>query len=178
LGLSISKKIVELMNGSIQIKSKLNKGTQFIVTVPFMIEKLQSIEKQTIYVDSNLLKNKIILIADDNEENRLVAKEILLSFNNSIKIMEASDGNEVIKLLFKKIPDILFIDLDMPNLNGIETTQQIRKNKKYDRIKIIGNTASLSTFTYEEFTVLGFDDFIYKPYKAENLIYKIQEVSK
>ena len=92
--------------------------------------------------------------------------------------MEASDGNEVIKLLFKKIPDILFIDLDMPNLNGIETTQQIRKNKKYDRIKIIGNTASLSTFTYEEFTVLGFDDFIYKPYKAENLIYKIQEVSK
>ncbi len=170
LGLSISKKIVELMNGNIQIKSKLNKGSQFIVTIPFKTEKHHTIENQTNNVDSNLLKNKTILIADDNEENRLVAKEILLSYDNTIKIMEANDGNEVISLLFKNIPDILFIDLDMPNLNGIETTQQIRKNKKYDFIKIIGNTASLSTFTNEELKEIGFDAFLRKPYKVEDFI--------
>ena len=71
----------------------------------------------------------MILIADDNEENRILAKEIILSKNQKVKIIEASDGNEVVSLLFKKIPDILFIDLDMPNLNGIETTQHIRKIK-------------------------------------------------
>ena len=167
------------MNGSIEIKSKLNKGTEFIISIPFsQVEQFTTSSNSDISISPEVLNNKLILIADDNEDNRLVAKEILYSYNNTIRIMEASDGNEVIKLLFKKIPDILFIDLDMPNLNGIETTQKIRKNKKYDKVKIIGNTASLSTFTDEEFTELGFNDFIYKPYKAEYLIFKIQELLK
>lgn len=171
LGLSISKKIVELMNGIIDIKSNLNKGTTFILTIPFNIStKETNLNNISNKIDTRLLDNKVILIADDNEENRLVAKEILLSYNNTIKIMEACDGNEVISLLFKKIPDILFIDLDMPNLNGIETTQQIRKNRKYYKIKIIGNTASLSTFTDEEIKEIGFDGFLQKPYNTYNLL--------
>lgn len=174
LGLSISKKIVELMNGTIEIKSKINKGTQFTVSIPFMeVEQVNTTSNSDVLISSEVLNNKLILIADDNEENRSVAKEILLNHNNTIRIMEACDGNEVISLLFKKIPDILFIDLDMPNLNGLETTEQIRKNKKYNRIKIIGNTASLSTLSKEELESLGFDDFIYKPYKAEELIQKL-----
>ena len=84
--------------------------------------------------------------------------------------MEAGVGNEVIHLLFKKIPDIIFMDLDMPNLNGIETTQQIRRNKKYNKIKIIGNTASLSTLSDEEITGLGFNAFILKPYNPDKLV--------
>ena len=86
---------------------------------------------------SSKLDNKYIIIADDNEENRAVAKDILLKFNPSLKIIEAIDGNEVIALLFKKIPDIIFMDLDMPNLNGIDTTMQIRKNKKYNKLVLI-----------------------------------------
>ena len=58
----------------------------------------------------------------------------------------------------------------MPNLNGIETTQQIRKNRKYYKIKIIGNTASLSTFTDEEIKEIGFDGFLQKPYNTYNLL--------
>lgn len=171
LGLSISKKIVELMNGTIEITSKINKGTQFIISIPFTkTERLNSTPNSTISNTRETLNNKLILIADDNEENRLIAKEILLNYNNTIKIMEASDGNQVINLLFKNIPHILFIDLDMPNMNGIETTQLIRKNNKYNKIKIIGNTASLSTFSEEEFIELGFDGFIFKPYKPNELL--------
>lgn len=174
LGLSISKKIVQLMDGTIDIKSKLNKGTEFIVSIPMKIaEQADEVVTDDLSVSPELLHNKLILIADDNLENRLVAKEILLNFNNSIKVIEANDGNEVINILFKKIPDIIFMDLDMPNLNGIETTQQIRKNKKYNKIKIIGNTASLSAFTDEEIKEIGFDEFIYKPYIAERLISKM-----
>lgn len=170
LGLSISKKIVQLMNGTIDIKSKLNKGTEFIISIPMKnAVQMNEVATDDIMITPELLNNKLILIADDNLENRLVAKEILLNFNKTIKVIEANDGNEVINLLFKKIPDIIFMDLDMPNLNGIETTQQIRKNKKYHTIKIIGNTASLSSFTKEEFHEIGFDAFIYKPYKPKDL---------
>ena len=158
------------MNGTIDIKSKLNKGTEFIISIPMKnAVQMNEVATDDIMITPELLNNKLILIADDNLENRLVAKEILLNFNKTIKVIEANDGNEVINLLFKKIPDIIFMDLDMPNLNGIETTQQIRKNKKYHTIKIIGNTASLSSFTKEEFHEIGFDAFIYKPYKPKDL---------
>ncbi|MFN8268116.1 MAG: ATP-binding protein [Chitinophagales bacterium] len=171
LGLSISKKIIELMRGTIAVKSKVNKGTTFTLTIPYKIASATNeLHADATAIDTAALNDKIILIADDNEENRLIAKEILLGYNSTIKIMEAGDGLEVIHLLFKKIPDIIFMDLDMPNLNGIETTQQIRRNKKYDKIKIIGNTASLSTLSNEEIEALGFDAFILKPYQPDALI--------
>ena len=173
LGLSISKKIIELMNGSIEIKSKLNKGTKFTVCIPFFqSEKLAININSNIFISPEGLNNKIILIADDNDENRLVAKEILLSFNNTLKIIEAVDGKMVIDIMKTKKVDILFIDLDMPILNGIETVQKLRKDKSYNNIKIIGNTASLSTFTDEELKAIGFNEFIYKPYQSDKLIRK------
>jgi signal transduction histidine kinase/predicted Zn-dependent protease/ActR/RegA family two-component response regulator len=177
LGLSISKKIVEVLHGKIEVKSKPNHGTVFTISIPFNLpqQQIELIENKEI-LNSELLTNKIILIADDNEENRLVAKEILLSFNNTIKIMEAEDGTEIIHLMFKKIPDIIFTDLDMPNMNGIEATQKIRQNKNYQHVKIIGNTASLSTFTDEDLQTIGFDDFIYKPFKADELLRKITRI--
>ena len=178
LGLSISKKIVQLMNGSISAKSKVNKGTEFTVCLPFKhvakhVNKMADFDVSTL---SSKLDNKYIIIADDNEENRAVAKDILLKFNPSLKIIEAIDGNEVIALLFKKIPDIIFMDLDMPNLNGIDTTMQIRKNKKYNKVKIVGNTASLMTLSKDEINEIGFDEFIQKPFEPEKLLLKISEL--
>lgn len=178
LGLSISKKIVQLMNGTISAKSKVNKGTEFTVCLPFKhvakhVNKMADFDVSTL---SSKLDNKYIIIADDNEENRAVAKDILLKFNPSLKIIEAIDGNEVIALLFKKIPDIIFMDLDMPNLNGIDTTMQIRKNKKYNKVKIVGNTASLMTLSKDEINEIGFDEFIQKPFEPEKLLLKISEL--
>ncbi len=173
LGLSISKKIIELMNGTIEIKSKLEKGSKFIVTIPFQKQTKLKVEKQNEISDPSVLNYKSILIADDNVENRLVAKEILQNLNNTMVFYEAENGKEAIKIIKNTPIDILFIDLDMPVMNGIEAVQRIRRNKKYNTIKIIGNTASLSSLSYEEITAIGFDDFVFKPYKAEELIGKI-----
>ncbi len=173
LGLSISKKIIELMDGTIEIKSKLNKGTTFIVTIPVIVEETLSKKEDSKHLDTSLLNNKHILIADDNLENRLVAKDLLQQFNNSIIVYEAENGNEVLNILSKNKIDILFIDLDMPILNGIETVQEIKKNKIYEQLKIIGNTASLSTLNKEEFLALGFHDFIFKPYQPIDLLTSI-----
>ncbi|HUM51078.1 MAG TPA: ATP-binding protein [Chitinophagales bacterium] len=178
LGLSISKKIIELMRGNIVIKSKLNIGSEFIITIPFYFEKNKKMEKLKNKSKQNtmLLNNKTILIADDNTENRLVAKDIFDSCNKTIKIIEALNGFEVIDILLKQNVDFIFIDLDMPKLNGIETVQKIRKNKKFKNLPIIGNTASLMSLNIEEIKELGFDDFIYKPYKPEELISKAIDV--
>lgn len=167
LGLSISKKIVELMNGIIQINSKVNIGTEFIVTIPFKITTQKIAIEDKYEIDSNILKNKIIIVADDNNENRIVAKEILQNINNSTIIYEADNGKQVIEILDKKKVDILFIDMDMPILNGFETVQQIRNNNKHKKLKIIGNTASLSTFSNNDLIAFGFNDFIYKPYNIK-----------
>lgn len=173
LGLSISKKIIELMDGNIDIKSKLNKGTQFIVQIPFASINERNSPIKTDTLDYKKLNNIIILIADDNTENRTVAKEILLNFNSTIKILEAENGQKALNLLQEQKVDILFIDLDMPILNGIETVRKIKKKLKFKHIKIIGNTASLSTISKEELAELGFDEFIYKPYKWQILLEKI-----
>lgn len=170
LGLSITKKIIELMNGTIDIKSKLNKGTQFMVKIPFLIANESDLQKNVTLIDAKKLNKKVILIADDNEENRLVAKEILLNFNPTIKIIEAENGKKVLDILEKQKVDILFIDLDMPILNGIETVQKIKQNKQLNSLKIIGNTASLSTFSDTELNDLGFNNFLFKPYKVQDLI--------
>lgn len=96
------------MRGTIAVKSKVNKGTTFTLTIPYKIASATNeLHADATAIDTAALNDKIILIADDNEENRLIAKEILLGYNSTIKIMEAGDGLEVIHLLFKKSP-ILF----------------------------------------------------------------------
>ncbi len=179
LGLSISRKIIELMQGIIHVKSEHGKGTEFIVTIPFETDHnpIKSPEI-TAVLPKELLDNKRILIADDNEENRLVAKEILLHFNTSIELFEAANGQEVLDILEKNAVDVIFIDLDMPVLNGIETIFEIRKQSAYKNIPVIGNTASLSTLSREEMLAYGFDDFLSKPYKATDLIQIIISKSK
>ncbi len=179
LGLSISKKIIELMQGVIEVKSEPGKGTEFTVSIPFETTHTpveSSVLKEEI--PKELLDNKRILIADDNEENRLVAKEILLHFNDSIQLFEAANGQEVLDLIEKNSVDILFMDLDMPVMNGIEATQEIRNKTEFNNIKIVGNTASLSTLSNEEFKTLGFNAFILKPYKVNLLLQIIVECLK
>ncbi len=176
LGLSISRKIVEMMNGSIDVKSRLNKGTQFTIVIPF----LKSAEESAVIPELPLqevlmhkLQDKIILIADDHEENRLVAKETLLNVHPSLHILEAQNGQEVLTLLDKHAVDVILMDMDMPVLNGVETVQSIRCNNKHSKIRIIGNTASLMTLDKDEIHALGFDDFILKPYSPEWLIERV-----
>lgn len=174
LGLSISKKIVELMHGTIDAKSELNKGTEFIVSIPFETSLQQApaaFDMSSISIEST--NNICIVIADDNTENRLIAREILLNFNPSIKIMEAENGQEVLQMINANTVNIIFMDFDMPIMNGIEAAQAIRANVSNHSIKIIGNTASLITLSIEEIKSLGFDDFIPKPFKPEELIKKI-----
>jgi signal transduction histidine kinase/CheY-like chemotaxis protein len=173
LGLSISRKIIELMNGTISISSKEKNGSTFTVNIPFEIDS-KKIKNSRKKINPVFLNAKSILIADDHEENRLIMKDILLSFNNSVTITEATNGSEVLQLLDDNNFNLLLIDLEMPVKNGFETIFEIRKNKKYDNLKVIANTASILTMTKEEIIAVGFDDIILKPFKAQDLLSKLQ----
>jgi signal transduction histidine kinase/CheY-like chemotaxis protein len=170
LGLSISRKIVELMNGQISVDSRLNEGTTFMVQFRLPLSEAAEQVTDTRTADPALLAGRTILIADDHDENRLVAREILLNFQPDLRIYEATNGQEALELLTEHEVDILFTDLDMPVMNGLELLQHLRQQQRWSNLKIIGNTASLSSLSEKELLALGFDGFLFKPYKSNQLI--------
>lgn len=169
LGLSISKKITEMMNGSIAIESTEGAGTTFILQMPFTLSE-NDIRLEVSQLDTSIINHKSILIADDIEEQRLILREILQNAQQDIKILEAENGIEAIECTHTEHPDIILMDLDMAEMDGIEATSIIKKNPKYKNIKIIATTASLVTLSKEELFDLGFDDLILKPLRPQILL--------
>lgn len=179
LGLAISKKLVELMNGKIELDSEPGKGTTFTLSIPFEFATLESkhfIAKNML--DYSLLDNLTILIADDNEQNRITTQELLNHFNPTINIRFAENGKVALNILANSKADIVLMDLDMPEMNGIEATTQIRKIHTNNKLKIIATTASLITSSKEEFLALGFDELIQKPFIPEKFIEIIINILK
>ncbi len=168
LGLSISKKLSELMNDNIKVESIQNTGTTFTLEIPMEISTESiSITNEITTLDS--LNGKIIYVADDVEENRLIMSELLLTLNKNIQIEFAVDGNEIIALVQRKIPDILFMDLDMPEINGIMATAKIREFLNNKPCTIIACTASLLTLSKDELLSMGFQNLLLKPYTINQL---------
>lgn len=134
LGLLISKKITNLMDGDIWVESTLGEGTQFYFDILLQYSKEKSIMKK----DLKSLENKEILIVEDNE----IEREYLLGILNSwkAKITQAKDGLEALKLIEKNRYDFIFLDWQMPRLNGIEVLHAL-KEQNHDISSIMMITA-------------------------------------
>jgi len=174
LGLSISKKLVELQNGNIHVESKESKGTSIIFTLPFEKGTINDIIFESeIVTDKNLLKNKKILIADDNEYNRKLISGILDNWN--VIYSNAINGKEVIKLLSEQDYDLILMDVLMPEMNGEEATRYIRKkfHGKKANIPIIALTAAFSDDIIKRSLDAGMNDFLNKPFKESELFFKL-----
>ena len=146
LGLAIVDAIVTQMNGNIEVQSKEGQGSTFIITIPIV---------ESINVDS--INEKInILIVDDNTINLTITKFQLNRTN--FNVTTATNGKEAVELCKKEIFDIIFMDIQMPVLDGIEATKLIKK--QYPNLPIIGLTANASK---RECLEAGMADIIYKP---------------
>ncbi|MEN8303215.1 MAG: ATP-binding protein [Campylobacterota bacterium] len=164
LGLSIVKSLVELMNGSITLKSQKDVGSTFIVTIKEVeisdetVSKLSTINKEVIF------EKATVLIADDIELNRNLIKEYLQ--NTSLLILEAKDGQEAVNAVKENEIDLVLMDIRMPNKDGYEAVREI---KEFKDVPVIAITASVvSTQDSEENRI--FDDFLHKPVKSEILM--------
>ena len=172
LGLSISKKITEMMNGNISIESTEGVGTTFILQLPFALSE-NEIELEDMQLDTSVLNHKSILIADDIEEQRMVLREILQNSLQDIKIVEVENGVEAVESAQAEDFDIILMDLDMAEMDGMEATAIFRNNSTHQNTKIIATTASLVTLSKEEMINLGFDDLILKPLKPQFLLHQM-----
>jgi PAS domain S-box-containing protein len=173
LGMSICKNLIELMGGKIFVESEKGKGTTVFFRIPLQKGTEADLPKQinTNY-DISKLKNKTILVADDNEMNRLVAATILE--NLGVKIIEAENGLQAVEKVKLFNPDLVLMDIQMPIMDGLEATRTLRL--EYDKnLPIIALTAIAIKGEELKFKEAGMNDFVLKPFQEERLLQVIAD---
>ncbi|MFV8346128.1 response regulator [Flavobacterium sp. ZB4P13] len=166
LGLSIVKRLLELFGSDISLESTLGLGTEFTFTIAFECntDKTNDIINN-IQVDLSSNKLLKILVVEDNKINQIVTEKILLKNNYSCTL--ADDGFQAIKLLEEKDFDIILMDINMPLINGFETSRRIRL--KGIETPIVALTAFHKEEIIEEALSVGMNDIIVKPFDPTKL---------
>ncbi len=180
IGLPLSKRLVELMNGRIEIASKKNKGTIVKIFLPVFVEE-ESAETEIVSVDDMYIANDIlkesgleILIIEDDEFNALILEHILVKIGN---ITTVPDGKKALEVIsngneeHKKF-DIMIVDINLPGkLDGIELMKIIKEKwSYYNNVPFIAQTAYAMSKDRERLLKSGFDDYISKPIDNDELL--------
>jgi two-component system, sensor histidine kinase len=170
LGLAIALKQVQLMGGKLDLESEPGEGCRFFFTLKLEPSK-SSIEindprsSRVLRLDKNSTLNA--LVVDDIESNRKVLSRFLQKVG--LDVTTAENGKDAVKKFGKHKPDIVFMDIQMPIMDGIEAIKVIRKEFANDRVKIIPITASILEHQRNEIEGLDCDDIILKPFDDENI---------
>lgn len=170
LGLSICKKLVLMMGGEISVKSQLGKGTTFSFTLPFKSDNqpttlaIKSINDKFELIPDATNDTKILVVEDN-----LVNQELALIYLNILNCNcdLASNGVEALSKLSKQSYDLVLMDIQMPQMDGIAATIEIRKNDSIT--PIVAMTAHALSKEKEKCFEIGMNDYISKPFKIEDL---------
>lgn len=162
LVLAIVQRVLEVMDGTIRISSQTGIGTEvtFEIPVGYVISCPVGIKSAKVTIPP--LK---ILVADDDRINSLMFKRLLEKMNHSVAI--AYDGKEAIDKILSSNYDIVFMDIQMPVMNGIEALQNIRNLQSYNNLKVVAVTAYAMSGDREKFLEAGFNGYIPKPIDSE-----------
>lgn len=183
LGLIISKKLAELMDGEISVDSIKGKGSTFALSIK--IEKFSNLKNPKEIDKAEHYKNNLvsiprkILIVEDNKANQEVLNRMCSKMNYKVKIV--GDGKKALQILSTESFDVILMDIQMPIMDGVEATRIIRENEKKsgEHVPIIALTAYALKGDREKFLNLGMDDYLSKPVIMETLFKCIEKsVSK
>ena len=168
LGMSIARQLMELMGGTIEVKSKKNFGTTIYLTFHLKVSSRRVIvKKKAAKNDTSHIANAKVLLVEDNELNRLLAYTILTQYGAIVT--SAENGAIAIECLRKQKFDIVLMDVQMPVMDGITATRIIREEMMSD-VPVIALTANAIKGKREEYMLAGMNDYIAKPYNEEKMI--------
>lgn len=173
LGLPLCKKLVEMMSGTISVESEQGMGSSFMVILPLSIKEKpdEEINEAGIKAERISLSDLKLLLVEDNEMNREIARDLLE--DEGIIVDEAEDGRIAVDKLKQKGPqyyDIILMDIQMPYMNGYEATKAIRGLYPDRHIPIIALSANAFEEDKQKSLSAGMDDHIAKPIDADALI--------
>ncbi len=185
IGLALTKELVKLMDGEIQVESELNKGTKLTILLPIKneapIESKENVEKpksstkniKTITEFNLDIDLPICLIVEDNDD---VATYIKMCLSEKYQILYANNGMLGVELALKYIPDIIVSDIMMPEKNGFELCQEIKEDIKTNHIPIILLTAKTAEDDKLSGLKLGADAYLTKPFNKEELLIRMERL--
>ncbi|WP_197027047.1 EAL domain-containing protein [Butyrivibrio sp. MC2021] len=180
LGLAITSSLLELMGGSITVKSEYGKGSTFMMMLPqkvigdskvgdFRKRLSEASKEKKKYKESFTAPDAKVLVVDDTPMNHVVIRELLKPTN--LQISTARSGAECLEKQHKKKYDLIFLDYRMPEMDGIETLEAMKKDLESPNIDtpVVVLTANAITGAKENFMKEGFDDYLSKPIESDKL---------
>lgn len=176
LGLAITKRLVDLMGGSIELESKINKGTEFRINFPNILAEthaIQSISEEELLLNTIEFKKSRILIVDDVHDNRKLLIKYLYPYNFIIET--AGNGKDALEILNFFTPDIILADIKMPLMDGYKLLQQVRQIDELKTVPVIALSASVMNEQEKQILNAGFNGFIGKPFSKTTLIQELKK---
>ncbi|CBL43663.1 predicted histidine kinase [gamma proteobacterium HdN1] len=174
LGLAISREFARRMGGDLVFESEIEKGTTFYLRIPFRAGQQVASEigaaPHPVALEAGQTQRRI-LIVDDNENNRELLHKILLPFDFCLN--EASNGQSAVQICQDWHPDLILMDIRMPEMDGHQAIREIRKIHSRDQLPIIVLTAGTLAGDVEKSTQEGANDYLSKPFKADDVLSRI-----
>ncbi len=176
IGMSITYALVKLMGGSIEVASEQGRGSTFTVRMP--LEKVSTQANAKISTESSSeaseqiqldLTGKNILVAEDNRINQAIVKAMLTATGASIYI--ANNGLEAISIAQQHKPDLVLMDIQMPELDGISACKQLKT--QFSGLPVIAFTANVMSYDIQSYQQAGFDGYLGKPLERQQLLVTI-----
>jgi CheY-like chemotaxis protein len=176
LGLTLVMKLVELHGGSVAVESEMGKGSCFTIRIPCKgLDTLNqhnpsgTISPSEITTAETLPSNTpLILVADDNEINLMTVTDYLRA--NNLRVIQARDGLEAVKMVREHIPSLVLMDIQMPLMDGLDAIAHLRADDKHTDMPIIALTSRAMVGDRERCIAVGANDYLSKPVNMKQLV--------
>ncbi len=177
LGLTISKKLIEMMGGKINLESQKGEGSTFQILLPDvamgnLLKETQEVRRPPGRAVQNILfEPATVLVADDLEVNRRLILNALKT--SPLKVIEAENGRSAVSMAAQHMPNIILMDIKMPKLNGYQAIEEMRSSSPLDQVPIIAITAAGMKEDIDRIKAAGFDDYLIRPFNRFDLQKKL-----